>query len=360
MLQKITLKNKHLFIAFLIAVAIASFFYFWHPDAKDDLFRYFAWLDLLRDLHGEEVAEFIASRGELITMIYAYIIAKIGNYGLFQFFPTIISLFIIQYIAIDYVSRNHIRYCYAWFGIFLFFCMYEIFMVASGVRSMLGFAVITLALYREYVVGVRNTWWMYVVAILIHFGMIIPTAVKIVLSLKNKKIRGVVFIIVFLLLLLPSGSWILWLLGNGYGNSAIAVSLYKLGNYLLPQAPLSLPYIYKIGKLLLIATCLLYVCKKVPSNRYVSYFLVIAILTIPMLDSYFLWYRMLEFLIIASPIVFIELFRNIEARDDKTFIFVILLVFALVGIRVQSTYYVLDEFHLRQQPPMPHQGWRLN
>lgn len=358
-LAAVTPRARHLCIAMALSACVGIFFYFWHPDAKDDLFRYFAWMDLLRELKGEQLFHFIISRAELVTMAYAYIIAQIGNYGLFQLFPTVAMLFIVQYIAIDYASRKNIHYKYAWAGIAVFFCFYEIFMVVSGVRSPLGYAIITLAIYREYILQKKRAWWLYVLAILIHLGMIIPTMVRLIFSVKNKKAQLVVIGAIFLVLILPVGSAILGLLGPVHGADAITVSLYKLGNYLLPSFPVSLPYFYKIGKLLIISTLFFYVYRRRPNNKYIAYFSIIALLTYPMLDSYFLWYRMLELLIIASPIVVMESLRVAKVRWRQYVLCSVLIIAALVGVRVQSAYFLLDTFKLQAGPMLPRQGWKL-
>lgn len=354
-----SLRKTHLVIAFLLAFCVAYFFIFWHPHPKDDLFRQFAWLDILRSDNISTVVGFILSRGELLTMGYYWLVAQTGLYGLLQFFPTLLSLFIIQYIAIDYVRRKNQPMWHAWAGIAFFLAIYEIFMIPAGIRSTLAFSIFTLALYRDVVVGRRNVL-LYAITPFIHLGSLIPLAVRLLIKVKSISIYVIMGLIAAYFMIYPGGQVIHWVVGSE-PSGIVGVNLYKLGNYLTPLFPINLPYMYKIGKLVLLFAigAVLYRNQKTRDN-YTKFYLVLAGLSLLCLGNYLLWYRLLEIIIIGSPILIIRLLASDVFRRFSAVILFILFVVGSAGIKVQSTYYSLDEFYWRDTMPFNNQGWRAN
>ncbi|MDO4773837.1 MAG: hypothetical protein Q4A37_01795 [Candidatus Saccharibacteria bacterium] len=354
-----SLRKTHLLMAFVLAFCMAYFFIYWHPHPKDDLFRYFAWLDVLRLDNMATVIHFVLSRGEFITMGYYWLIAQTGLYGLLQFFPTLISLFIIQYIAIDYAFRKKRPMWHAWIGIAFFLASYEIFMIPSGLRSTLAFSIFTLALYKDIILQ-RRSILLYLITPFIHLGSFIPLAVRLLITIKSVSVYIALGLVAAYFMLYPGGQVIHWLVG-GEPTGFVAVNLYKLGNYLTPLFPVSLPYLYKIGKLvaLLAIGLIVYRSKKV-QTEYVKLYIVLAGLSLLCLGNYLLWYRLLEIILIGSPVLIIGLMATDFFRRFSTVVLFVVLMIGAVGVRVQSTYYFLEEFYWRDTIPTHNQGWRLN
>ena len=357
---KINSLYTNLAVAIVISVLVASFFVFWHPAPKDDLSRYFAWLDNLRTFDGEVLLRYILSRGEVITMGYAYLIAKTGAYGLFQFLPTFLSLFIVQYMAIDFSKRRNYSMKYAWAAILIFLSLHEIVEMVSSVRSPLAFSIVGLAFYLEFVVKKKHVWWMYIVAFFVHFGSIIPVAIRLVLLFKTKKSRSIAFAVMCLLSVVPVGNAILFFTGSDMLNAnLIQINIYKLGSYLSYYAPLSNPYVYKISKVMLL-TVFAYIAHKYnPKDRYVTLYLLTSIFTLFSFGHYLLWYRFLDYLLISSPVVMISALSGL--RNNRKYFSAavfILIAFMVVGLYVQSSYFSSD-FTVRMPAPGPFEGWAL-
>lgn len=350
-------KKNNLIVALFLAVLIATVFVFWHPHPKDDLFRYFAWLDILRSNDPMVVLKFILSRGELLITSYFWAIAKTGLYGLLQFFPTIISLFTIQYIAIDYIFRQNKPVHYAWLGIGFFLGCFEIFLIPSGVRSTLAFSLFCLALYREYYLS-KPSLWLYLMTPLIHLGSVILLVVRLMLNAKNCRIYLGLLPLLFVLMVFPGGEFLKILAGDppvGF----LGTNLYKLGSYLTNDFPISMPYLYKIAKLLIMTVLAGYLAKKT-GDRYIIFYLFLALVALMSIGNYVFWYRLLEVIIIGSPLMIIKLLELSKRQFWRNATLFLLLVTALVGLRVQIPYYTTEDFTIKTVMPKNNQGWEAN
>ena len=353
MLRRLTSYHYSIIAAFILSLSFAVVFLFWHPSPENDLFAYFSWMDIMRALEPDRLWHFIVSRGEFITMGYMYVVAKLGVYGLFQFFPSFLSLFIVQYVTLSYCRIRDLPLKYAWVGIFAFLAMYELFLIPSGVRSTIGFALISLALYLEFVLGKKNARWLYVTATLIHLGMIIPALIRLFMSIPSTKFKRLVIAIVVCLSVLPIG-YVLTALTEG-SSDIVSVNLYKLGYYMEYFAPWSGPYVYKIAK----AIIMLFVCwrlyKADSADKYGQFYLYAAALTVVLFGHYLLWYRLLELVLIGSPLLFARLVNLVKSTGDRALVIgwcgaIVLLT--LVGIRIQIVYFESDDFKLYDTIPM--------
>lgn len=358
MLSKITLYQKNLLIAFLISLAVAVLFLFWSPSQEYDLFQYFKWMDLARLFRPEETLNFFLSRGEPIFTSYLFMIAKTGLYGFLQFFPTILTIFIIQFIPINYCKRKNISYKLGWFAIFVFFGMYEIFLIPSGIRSSLGFAVFALALYLDlYLKNKKLSTIFYLVSPLIHLGLIIPISIRFLLKLKLRNIL-VIAACILLPVLAGAGPFLASMFSGGVYDNIFTANLYKLGNYLTPFAPISFAYFYKILKLLIIlfGASFLYVIDK--KDLFTKYVFLLAIFTTAFLPVYFMWYRLLELLVILFPILIINYFTLKKINlDFRKYIAGLLFIVAIVGWRVEAPYYLSGNFDINDSVPT-NSTWR--
>lgn len=351
-------KKTNYFIAISVSTLIALYFMYWHPASGYDLYIYFEWLDILRNASISEVFRFIISRGELLIMLYAYIVAKTGIYGLFQFFPTIISLSIISSISIHYAYFKGYKVRYAWYSILITLSLYEIFMIPAGVRSTLAFSIFSLGLYYEYVLkNKKQAMILYLVSPLVHLGSAIMLTVRLVMNVKRTGLRAAIILFLLFFAVFPGGELVKFIVGDSYQSGNILyINLYKLGNYLTPFFPISGPYLFKIAKLFFMLIILISV-KKLKIEKYSKFYLYLAILGVTTLGNYLFWYRVLEMVIVGMPIIFIEFINHFYVKKRKLTPVLLLIVFALVGIRVQSTYYYLPNYRVLDTVPTYENRW---
>ena len=291
-------------------------------------------------------------------MGYFFLIAKTGLYGLLQFFPTLISLFIIQYIPIDYVFRNKKPTWYAWVGILFFFSCYEIFMVASGIRSTICFSVFTLALYRHLILHERS-WWLFFITPFIHLGAIIPISILLILKINKPSLYISVALVLFYLLIYPGGQMSQTLLNVIDEKGLIGVNLCKLLNYIRPFFPTSFPYLYKLGKLIALFLLTLFLYKKTHC-QYIKFCLLVASIGVISIGSYFIWYRLLELVLITSPIIIIYALKYVKVHRLFIAALVAFILFTSVGIRVQLSYYKPELFTWKLKMPTSNQREGFN
>lgn len=97
--------------------------------------------------------------------------------------------------------------------------------------------------------------------------------------------------------------------------------------------------------------------KKLKIEQYSKFYLYLAILGVTTLGNYLFWYRVLEMVIVGMPIIFIEFINHFYVKKRKLTPVLLLIVFALVGIRVQSTYYYLPNYRVLDTVPTYENRW---
>lgn len=312
-----SLKNvKNILIFYVIALGLMSFFY--KPVTSVDLVRL---QNILHNTYSKiilvELIESIKSANitNFSTAIYFYLVAKIGIYDLLQTGASLIFYSIIFYIIYDYSKNNNMSYKLI-AGCVAFFMLNGQFVeLISGIRTLVGFSIFALCIYREFIKGksILSDILLYVVAIGFHNAIVPLFIIRIfyfLIQKENKVLKKILNIIVFLILL-----FVIYRFGAPYIESAINRSNLYLTNDLYVQ---KWEYIASFIRVILLSF-IVFSCNtknlSIDLKNYKLFIIILLIFDSAFFYEYTIFHRYSIFISIAI-IPFVLLFlKNNESRS---------------------------------------------
>lgn len=341
MIKKI---NWYYAIPIFMALILAILAYNFIPSEEYDLFRYYEWLNNFNIFNHKDTVNFIFGQGEFLIMSYFYLIAKIGNYHLLQFFPVLIFYSIIFYIIFDYAKIKKYNKKKIILVTVFFLAMFRYSFAVCVFRYSLAYSIFSLGLYLEFIKHNKVlSKILYIIPIFIHASSILLLLFRLILQIKNKKIiisLGIMLIF-FLCFSLPILNLIeLIRLPNFLSYLVSKVKLYLLNEHI----SLNLQYLFRIIQtlFLIFLGILCYNGKDENLIKYNKIFIIIGIFSILIFNYYTIFMRIADFLLMLSPII---LFQYLSCMDKinkrlRLILNCILIIFVVGGIRIQIPIFI--------------------
>jgi hypothetical protein len=186
--------NKKIIFIFSMALACISFSYI--PVETNDLFRHYLQIDFFKNY---SIMDVMSYDFLFIINLVFYFISIINLKGLLPFLSTLITYYLLIYIAIDIAKTfkpGKLQYSII---ILLLLGIIPYNFVVSGVRFYTCVAIFIYACYREFIKNNNNfnTKLLYIFPIFIHYSSVLFYMFKVLLKLtyKNKFIFGIVCLV---------------------------------------------------------------------------------------------------------------------------------------------------------------------
>lgn len=168
-----------------------------------DITRYFAMLEEMSSMDFVTAMKTGPYANTIITNLLFFVVAKIGDYNLIKFIPTMISMLCISYIIYNSAFKNSSDGKASLVFAFLIFVLgnCSILSIFTGVRSSMAMFIMSTALFRDLYLGKRDlvTWLLYIMPIFIHTGVVLVFGIRI---LSFVKFRTINYAIIFIPLVL--------------------------------------------------------------------------------------------------------------------------------------------------------------
>ena len=265
-------------------LAILAYFFKPYGDRSCDLTEYYGWMDKMLTFNQKDLISYLFRGGEIIVMLYLYIIALIGNYQLLQVFPTFILYFIIFYIIYDYAKRNNISKKYKFIVILTFLSLFKYIFVVSTFRYSLAYSIFTLGVYFDFIAKKKEKRYkiLYILPIFIHASTIILLFFRIFFNFKNMKFFRFMLGLIFAVCLFPQ---IFIKIFYIFDFIPFVDYLFTKAEYYLinENVDIFLQYAFRISQSILffILGIIVYKCnKKSKEKNYILHYLIISLFTI--------------------------------------------------------------------------------
>lgn len=207
-------KKTAIITSILFGVLIAFFAYNFIPDSKFDLVRHQALVNSYSEVHDVDsfVSVYKSSGMELIPQLYSFVISRIGDVNLLQFFPVAIGYSALFYILVDYKNKIKLKnYKFIPVFILVLFGQSTLYYF-SGLYNYTAINLFALAFYLDYFKTKKfSPCILYVSTFFIHTSMVLPIGLLMLYKLCNSKsikrpvVFGILGVCVLLLLLLFGG-----------------------------------------------------------------------------------------------------------------------------------------------------------
>ena len=216
--------NKTHFLTLILTIlaSILAFAYFYEPNGGD-LSRHYELLDKLKQGSWKYAQNKSIYSSLFIYNMFAYVVAKNGNYALLQTIPLVIDFAVFLYIYLDVLKRNRgnastISAKDSLFIFFLWICSFGLKLAVTGIRCVLAVALCALGIYEEYICRKNKiiSIVLYLIALYVHNFTAWVIVVRLLIYVKKK---GAMAMILFLVLL--SGETVLQFLYDTFNNEYI-------------------------------------------------------------------------------------------------------------------------------------------
>lgn len=344
-MQKIK-TNWHYLVPIILATILGIIAYFYIPTKGYDLFEYNIWMNNMLTLNTKDLINYILYRGEIIIMIYFYIIALIGNYQLVQVFPTILFYTIIFYIIFDFAKERKVSKEIIIFCIITFLALFKYIFVVSSFRYSLAYVIFSLGLYFEYIKDKKGILYklLYIIPMFIHTSSFILLLFRIIMCFKNKKIRYL--ILAFLCILASAPNIAINILGIFSTNDFVKFIIERVNMYLIVESvPMYTQYIFRIIQTIAIFVLIIFNMVEQEDNKhnkYYSIYFIFGLFTISVMMYHTLFMRFADLLLFLLPIALINLHEKIPKLPKilQSGIYIILIIFIVCGIRIQIPIFI--------------------
>lgn len=333
--------NISIYIAIMVALIFAIIGYFWVPRQEYDLYQYYSWMEKMNYYNISELISYFIARGEPITMIYFYIIAKIGNFQLLQVLPTFLFYFIAFYMLIDYAKLRQISQKKVIFVALILMALVEYIFIMGCFRYTLAYVIFALALYLNYVKNKKSKWIgvLYIIPCLIHTSAFILLALRLIIMIKNKKVLVAILSAVSIILFFPQP--FIWGIQQVLGDSNELISKLKL--YFIDsrnEMQLSLQYCFRIMQnfSLIFANLYFNYVNKKDNNLFVGYdkFLnILSMVVIICIPYQTVFFRFTDMFLIAMLVKLLEILHTLNSKKEKYLFYSCCILFIIAGVRIQ-------------------------
>ena len=177
------LKLKILSAFFIIMVSILSSLII--PSENYDLYRHYNTIDLIRKYGFSVKTE---NDSFILIKLLFYFISLLKTNVLLQVISCLISYSIFYYILNDFSIRKNMSIKAYIFSILIMFCFTPFEIIYSGVRNSMAFAILALAIYREFIEHKKNfiTYFLYILPVFIHFASLIIIGIRLIFCIYKK------------------------------------------------------------------------------------------------------------------------------------------------------------------------------
>lgn len=156
---------------FLLSIVVLS--YNFVPDPSLDLFRYYNYLDELKNVSWTNIFNHGGYRNTVITQLYFYIISLIDNYSILSLIPTTVLFIIIFNVANNFREQKQITFqAYALFIIGII-SMANLSGIISGIRQNFSWVLMMYAVYYDYYKKPKQNNWrviLYLLPLMVHLS----------------------------------------------------------------------------------------------------------------------------------------------------------------------------------------------
>lgn len=339
---------KSFLYIFIPALLLACLAYCFKPfgDNVCDLTAYYGWMDKMLIFEGLDLFLYLMRAGEIIIMIYFYIIARIGNYQLLQFFPTLIFYYSMFYMIYNYAKKNKISKKYIFIVIILFLSLFKYIFIVSSFRYSLAYCLFALGIYFDLIEHKTEKKYklFYILPIFIHISTIMLLFFRILFYFKEKKIFWFILGLVLLICIFPLPFIKFLALFNSLPLVSYLVN--KINYYLLSEiVPIFLQYIFRIFQAIVFLIFGL-IAYKINNNSkekdYILFYIMICIFMITTVSYYSVFMRLIDFVLFISPVVLYKLLTHSINMKKIYKICLYAMIFALIvaGIRIQVPIFI--------------------
>lgn len=190
-------KKRFIFISFMImAICLLFIAYFTDLGPGSDMSRYELILNSYRDKNLFWVSKYGFYSNTIVTNIYFWIIAQIGNDRLLYVSSTLFilaNIFYIVYKETEYFDLDISTYA---LYIILIFSVASFSSILTGVRQNWMLSIFAVVVYREFRLNRKDklNYFLYFISVMIHTQAIFLLMIRFLLVLKNKKIKYIFLI----------------------------------------------------------------------------------------------------------------------------------------------------------------------
>ncbi len=186
-------EKRGILYSLLIGFALGLIAYYFIPPFEYDLFRHHHAVIRLSNLtFSTAISLYKTFELEIIPFLYSFIISKLNNIDLLQFFIVSIGYSILFYMLYDYrkkIEINDINFLIiVLFTIFGFLALNFI----SGLYCYIAIIVFAFALYNEYIKEKNKilSYILYVLTLFMHTSMFFPFAILVVYKIFKNKLNA--------------------------------------------------------------------------------------------------------------------------------------------------------------------------
>lgn len=329
--------NKTVIISLLVATVLSYFSCFIIFKQEYDVSIYKQMINTMQTLNISDLLKYIFYRLEILSMSYFYIMGKLNLENYIQVLPTFIFYFNIFYIILDYSKLKKYNYKIPLLISILFMALFKYINIVACIRNNLAFSIFLMGLYFEVVKKKKNiyVWILYISSCFIHTFLILVLLIKILLQRKNKKNVVFVIILIVVLILFPS------LVVNALNLTNIQffnVISDKIELYILnSESFFSIQYLFRIMQFIALSTFSIYYIIRYEKdiNTYNRFYIIIAILTWCLMSKYWIFLRLVDFMLFLSCIPIMKLLNVENSKIIKFVIYLGVFLMIIVGIRIQ-------------------------
>ncbi|MEG0643129.1 MAG: EpsG family protein [Clostridia bacterium] len=339
-IKKHIIKYKTIYIPGMIASILSILAFFWFPSKGYDLYEYYNWTYNFTTFNFKDTLKYLLTNYEIISMLYFYIMSKVGVYQLIQVIPTFAFYFLAYYIIVDYSNIKKIPIKNTIFVSIILLSLYKYIFVIGAFRYSLAYMVFAFGLYLNYFKHKNNklVWLLYILPVFIHSSTIILLAFRVLALIKNKKIKISLVIVGSLIALFPS---VIINIIEFLPNFSFLYTIKTKIIYYFAQEniPLNLQYFFRIVQSLVLISLMFYcnIKNKDDENikNYSKYVEIVCIIIIFNFSNYTLFSRLSDYIILLSMPYLLSLLSDIKGKHEKIVILAILTVLIIGGIRIQ-------------------------
>lgn len=328
--------TRGILYSILIGTTLGLAAYYFVPPNDYDLYRHHLIVNSLSQI---KFSKFLLISNkidlEILPLFYSYIISKIGNIDLLQFFVVSIGYSILFYLLYDYRKRtnlNNINFIVILlFTIFGFHALYFI----SGLYCYIAIIIFSLAFYNEYV---RNgnkkiSYLLYLSTLFIHNSMFFAVFILIVYKLFKDKINikslviclGIVIFATYILQYLNSiiDFQILKTITNMYTN-------YIERNNSMKKFYSGTVLFIEVSKLIITLLCIFLQKERKKSKGINGFIILLSLCTILMIPRSRVMIRFVMLIQFLGIVPIMDYFKS--KNKNRIFIFTIITVLSMIYI----------------------------
>jgi hypothetical protein len=275
-----------------------------------DLYRHHQQIDMIR--RGVYTLSFLESKNPLF-MLYLNLIVFIGDNAWLQTITVFTAYALITTIIYRYSERENLSHKYLLICFFFILFNYNYNWLVAGIRSYLGFAVLSFFLYMELIENKYKmaAWLVYIGMCFFHYIFIVFLLIRVLLIFKIKCSSFFInILLLFIVFLLPSVNNILLAFPHVTLFTIIAeknIGYETYSTFGIWQ------YLMTLGKFFTLVILYLYYwrfCKNSKTIKYDNYVLMTIMLLLGTINKYQMFLRVTDFLLLLSIKCFVDIFKK--------------------------------------------------